>query len=474
MLGNCKKKTYKDKCGDIKEANLTIKVCETTSAIGLVNKLRDIILKFMRHEAVILNQFSQLKYLRNAMTENEVLVQVDFSENYCLKYSTEIQSFHFGGSRTQISLHTTSVSYKEDKYGPLKTKSFCTFSENLNHGPSAIMAHLMPVFKFLSESKPSLKAIHFLSDSPSNQYRNKLLFYVFSHLIKEHFPKLLYSTWNYHESGHGKGKPDGIGGTIKRTADRLVAEGKDVDSLDVLVTSLKENVRKVEINVVTNTDIEIIKRKINYADVIPFKGTMKVHQVIQIHDVWGRTVLGMKSMSCFKCIDNKHYQSQSVCNHFSIGTIQYPDHRIVEASVSEKNNTVEKERTVTEKTKVLPDGTVENLGKERKNLNDTIVYWKDIKPGKFVLVKFEAAGSNKIYKYVCSVQNKDEDDGEVVIQGLRLKNDKGNEFVVQDEKDISSVPFSDILQVLEEPKIVLKNRLLIYKFSRPVDVFEKP
>ncbi|KAG5895746.1 hypothetical protein JTB14_029516 [Gonioctena quinquepunctata] len=41
-------------------------------------------------------------------------------------------------------------------------------------------------------------------------------------------------TWNYSEPGHGKGAPDGVGGTLKRSADQAVAEGKDVIDLNVL------------------------------------------------------------------------------------------------------------------------------------------------------------------------------------------------------------------------------------------------
>nr|CAD7455097.1 unnamed protein product [Timema tahoe] len=47
-------------------------------------------------------------------------------------------------------------------------------------------------------------------------------------------------TWNYSESGHGKGAPDGVGATLKRTADQLVAEGKDLDCYETLIEQLKE------------------------------------------------------------------------------------------------------------------------------------------------------------------------------------------------------------------------------------------
>lgn len=34
--------------------------------------------------------------------------------------------------------------------------------------------------------------------------------------------------WSFFEAGHGKGAPDGVGGLLKRTAERLGSEGKDI------------------------------------------------------------------------------------------------------------------------------------------------------------------------------------------------------------------------------------------------------
>lgn len=103
------------------------------------------------------------------MKEDEASIQMDFSENYCTKFGSEIQSFHFGGSRQQISLHTSALRFKENSYAPLKTKTFSTMSQNLNHGPAEIMAHLTPVLNYLNSVKPQLTVLHRLSDSPLNQ-----------------------------------------------------------------------------------------------------------------------------------------------------------------------------------------------------------------------------------------------------------------------------------------------------------------
>lgn len=52
-------------------------------------------------------------------------------------------------------------------------------------------------------------------------------------------------------------------------------------------------------------------------------------------------------------------------------------------------------------------------------------------------------------------------------------NDDGTEFGNIEESDVSNVTFENIIEILEEPKIVLRKILLLYKIDRAVDVFEK-
>lgn len=93
---------------------------------------------------------------------------MDFSENYNTKYSSEVQSFHFDGSCTQVSLHTVVL------YTKVETKCVATMSENLSHNVPVIWTHLKPVMEHLPYSA---KNVHFLSDGPVTQYRNKDVFY---------------------------------------------------------------------------------------------------------------------------------------------------------------------------------------------------------------------------------------------------------------------------------------------------------
>lgn len=86
----------------------------------LIIELHEDLESFFCHERNIIHQFSAVKYLKRTLTEEDALIHMDFSENYCTKYGQEIQAFHFGGSRTQISLHTVVVYLKDT------VKSFCS------------------------------------------------------------------------------------------------------------------------------------------------------------------------------------------------------------------------------------------------------------------------------------------------------------------------------------------------------------
>lgn len=80
------------------------------------------------------------------------------------KYSAEIQSFHFGASRKQATIHT-GVLYLKDK-NPI---SFESMSNCLDHGPNAIWDHLNPILEKLKRENPQVQLVHFFSDGPTNK-----------------------------------------------------------------------------------------------------------------------------------------------------------------------------------------------------------------------------------------------------------------------------------------------------------------
>lgn len=272
----------------------------------VINVFEDSLKVFLTHEWHVRHQFKAMKRLKENLMETELLFHIDFSENFNCKFAEEAQSVHFGASRDQITLHTGMV------YGKDFEEAFCTLSKSLQHDAFAIIAHIKPIIQKYLDKFPSVTVLHFLSDSPSTQYRNKTMFSMISFRLPQFYPNISEITWNYSEAGHGKGAPDGIGAVIKRTADRLVAEGNDVSNFEDLLDVVKKNTSNIVILEITEKSIQEESALYNKNTALPFKGTMKVHQVL-----WCKSSnnLMFRSASCFSC------SAAAKCKHYHIGAL---------------------------------------------------------------------------------------------------------------------------------------------------------
>ena len=145
-----------------------------------------------------------------------------------------------------------------------------------------------------------MDTIHFYSDGPTSQYRQKLNFFMFSKIPAERGYRL--GTWNFHESGHGKGAPDGVGAAIKRSADMAVASGKDITSASAMYNALKESQTSIDLYLISVNEIQSAVAKLEGAALKPVPGTMRIHQVLtQCH--------GKISHRVLSCLCNK-----GICN----------------------------------------------------------------------------------------------------------------------------------------------------------------
>lgn len=316
--------------GKAKICQKTIKETVLLSKKEAADMIKDKIFVFMQHQANISHQYKEISQIKLNLTHEEALLHIDYSENYTCKYGEEIQSAHFGGSKPQICLHTSVLYYRDTESGLLKSESLCTMSENLRHDPVLVCAHLDPIFERLKTLVPNLKSLHMLSDGATTQYRNKSMF----HLVINHICLTLNLEkfmWHYSESGHGKGAPDGVGGCIKRTADRGAALGKDVNDFEKLVSYLLENCRGVTIIPINDRGIDDIEERLKDGNTPPFKGTLKIHQVLWSYK--SPLILRVRRLSCLKCSPDEH------CSDYEIGVIKTvkPIEDNTEAHVSQKS-----------------------------------------------------------------------------------------------------------------------------------------
>ena len=295
-----------NKNGQTVSVKLTRKETVESTLQNMLNEFNKQIARFKKHLFTIRHQYAQYRHLKGTLATNECMIHIDFSENYMCQYASEIQSVHFGASHAQATLHNGVFYTNVDEN--LLTTSFCTISDSRHHGPPAIWVYLDPVLKLVKSVNPLVDTIHFFSDSPSTQYRQKLNFYFFCTKIQEYgFQR---GTWNFSEAGHGKGAADGVGGALKRTADRLISLNSDINTPRRLFDALCSSGSSVSLFYV---DSDVVNRAMENAPstVKSIPGTMSIHQLTSSQ--FG--TFNYRDVSCFCSKEKCHCECYDVKKH---------------------------------------------------------------------------------------------------------------------------------------------------------------
>lgn len=451
---------------------------------------------FKKHVFNIKTQFQNFRRCLEHIRPNECVLVADFSENYSCKYSQEVQSHHFGGSRKQVSLHTVVVYiFDNDSARCYKVNSFCSISASNNHQPATIWSHLDPILKWIKSNNEDVDTVHFYSDGPSTQYRQKQNLYMMCTKFFDYgFTNM---TWSFFEAGHGKGPADGIGGYLKRTADKIVANGEDIADVLQFYDKMK-NVSKIKLYLINENDIQ---QKALPNNIPRLVGTLKVHQVFS--NCYGK--LKFRDLSCFCVTDSRGVRGFCICldpKAYDVGVSNdvevvprgddsnpdlIPEEEIdlltSNFNFEQTSNNLDLETTSDE------DEPLNNL-KIAKQLQDMTnrhqrIYEEiyggssseeelpcgshnsnsKIGCGDFLLVKlYTDASRKKSYIYACKTLSDIEEDGEVKVMFLRVVDEKAKRFRL-DDKDISYVDFEDIIQKLPVPNVIKQGHRSYYQFE---------
>ena len=114
----------------------------------------------------------QARYLKSKkinLTVYEVIVLVDFAENYNFIIQDEIQSYHW--SKNYCTLHPIVV-YLLDSEGKLKHDSLCIISDDNTHDTNFVYQVQSILVQYIKENYPNIVKLHYFSDGCSAQYKN--------------------------------------------------------------------------------------------------------------------------------------------------------------------------------------------------------------------------------------------------------------------------------------------------------------
>lgn len=179
-------------------------------------------------------------------------------------------------------------------------------SDNLDHQAHGVWAHLMPILEDAAITFPNTEVVNFFSDSPSSQYRNKTNLFFMELFLPKILKKLQCFTWNF-----CKGAMDGVGGSVKRSADSHVLHGQVIVSAADSVSSFDKNATKVIL--VPSTDVEVMKLKIP-TNQNTVKGIMSFKQI-----TWEKGgVCNARRLTCLDCEPGhkfSHYHITNIADH---------------------------------------------------------------------------------------------------------------------------------------------------------------
>ena len=235
---------------------------------------------FVQHNNAANNQYYEQRRCKDNLKPGECMVQMDFIQNYACLVADGVQSSFF--DQTQVTIHATVVYYRTEEGGDLQHKSFVHISPLNKHNSAMVYTIITKLwtedFKEMKE-KLGIHTVHYYTDSPFSQYRNKWMF----HLISKHEEFFgMKATWDYFECGHGKGPCDGVGGTIKRLADQAQKQGAKIqDAKDFMKWAIESKSLNFTCSYISPEDFQPFHEEYEFlkTSLGSLNGTKKLHAV---------------------------------------------------------------------------------------------------------------------------------------------------------------------------------------------------
>lgn len=206
---------------DQNELGYTIKKQIVTDLACAKEELQAQLNTFTRHVYNASKQYSELQHLKEHLLDNEIIMHIDFAENYAIKHDREIMSAHWASETVTIY---TCATYFRELDGTLQHQSYAVISDDLSHSKDSVKVFNEQILNDLQSIKNNIKKVHYWSDGAASQFKNR---YMFANLLFHKEELNMEADWSFFETAHGKGAVDGIGGALKNKVWRAVLQGKE-------------------------------------------------------------------------------------------------------------------------------------------------------------------------------------------------------------------------------------------------------
>jgi hypothetical protein len=190
----------------------------TTSVQDLIEQLREDCKGLPMHLSNATWEYRQFKLLKQNIPKGEVLMVLDFAENFRTKYRCEIQSARW--AYRQVTVHPLVCYFRCDSCDKVVTENDVVISADLNHDSHAVKKFTEVVVDHHKSESRDFSQIHQYTDGCAKQYKSQNPFLKVSQGVRG-VPIIR----NFFGSGHGKGPADGTSAVVKQGAYRAIKAG---------------------------------------------------------------------------------------------------------------------------------------------------------------------------------------------------------------------------------------------------------
>ena len=398
--------------------------------LEFMNMFRNDLVDFRQHTERVKCQYEQIKLLKENLPGSHVICQMDFAENYSCGHAEEIQTAYF--DKCSVTLHPV-VIYAKGADDTMVHTSYIYVSDTLSHNSGTVYAFLKRITDEVKSHHANIECIHYISDSPTSQYRNKAMMYV----VANHDSLFGFkASWQYWEAGHGKGPCDGVGGTSKRLADLAVKRQTHTiqSARDYYQWGASQLHSQTKYCFVPKEECDDAYVELSSMNIKPIKGTLDIHSVVFVE----HGVIAVRNTSCFcdKCFVNGDFKAscERWTKHIVMNKIDNACDRNVEVDNSDVTEITSND---TEQSDAPTSGDANNVQSE------------DIVP-----VNSYVAAVYNGHWYLGKVMSYDPSDENLPYQVSFMQHGKGkgcHTFKWPDKEDTIWRERADILCVVNEP-----------------------
>ncbi|CAF1101340.1 unnamed protein product [Adineta ricciae] len=226
--------------------------------------------QFLYHVYIKREQSNYFEKLKADVTDEKIVLQVDFSENFNMKEQDEVQSAHWNSK--SLSIFTAFIWSKNENF------SFALPSSDLTHDKFVVDAALAIILNHIATKLPNIKEINCFSDGAASQFKQRFHFRNLTRIANKYNISL---SWNFLATSHGKGVVDGIGGSAKRLVWSAVLAGEVCRTAEDFVKIAKKKTKKIILIEITADAID--RSKVELENI--FKTAKSIPETLKMHSV---------------------------------------------------------------------------------------------------------------------------------------------------------------------------------------------